>query len=246
MIEQDIINFYKSINQEFDLIKNRVRSIIGNKHWGEDGKYKEAILKNMINKFLPNNYSIGSGFIINSIRETTSQIDIFIYDNNTPTIFKEGDFVIIPASGVKAIIEVKTKIYGINGKSDNQLKNILIKFEKNTSIIKKDIDLSNVFLGIFSYEFDIDSLNIGDFDLETKSKLTLINHISLGNKYFFKKFTEDEQIKMHIYSLENLSFAYFISNLMNNLSDWRKIYHEKLLFPLNSKEIHKIFEISIN
>jgi len=48
------LDFQKSITKELDIVKNRVRSLIGNAHWGEEGRYKEAVLKTVINRFLPN------------------------------------------------------------------------------------------------------------------------------------------------------------------------------------------------
>ena len=39
-----------------NLIKNRVRNLIGNSNWAEEGRYKETILKNVIRRFLPAKY----------------------------------------------------------------------------------------------------------------------------------------------------------------------------------------------
>ena len=90
----DLINFHKSIGDELNVIRDRVRHLIGDAHWGEEGRYKEAILRNSISKFLPNQYSLGTGFVlIKDVEQAivTSQIDIIVYDNSYPTLFKEGD-----------------------------------------------------------------------------------------------------------------------------------------------------------
>ena len=47
----DAKEFQKSITEELDVVKNRIRNLIGNRHWGEEGRYKEAILKNILRKF---------------------------------------------------------------------------------------------------------------------------------------------------------------------------------------------------
>ena len=60
----DIKEFHKSTSKELDVIKNRVRNLIGNANWIEEGRYKEAILKNVIKRFLPRKYAIGTGFIV--------------------------------------------------------------------------------------------------------------------------------------------------------------------------------------
>ena len=58
--------FHKSINEELILVKDRVKNLIDidTNHHGEDGNYREAILRNVIKRFLPNNISVGTGFVV--------------------------------------------------------------------------------------------------------------------------------------------------------------------------------------
>ena len=42
--------FQESITEELNVVKNRVRNLIGSHHWGEEGRYKEAILKCAIHR----------------------------------------------------------------------------------------------------------------------------------------------------------------------------------------------------
>ena len=108
--------FQESITQELDAIKNRVRNLIGNAHWGEEGRFKEAVLKNVLRKFLPNNLSIGTGFILQAVGNNddenilSSQLDIIIYDNTLPVLFSEGDFIITTTANIRGILEVKSRI----------------------------------------------------------------------------------------------------------------------------------------
>ena len=39
------LEFQKSINRELQVVKNRVRNLIGNANWGDEGSYKEAIFR---------------------------------------------------------------------------------------------------------------------------------------------------------------------------------------------------------
>ena len=157
-IRIDPEEFQKSITKELDTIKNRVRNLIGSSHWEEEGRYKEAILRNVIKRFLPSNLSIGTGFVIkknNGDTQISKQIDIIIYDNTVPVLFSEGDFVITTYKNVKGIIEVKTKI------RNNQLEEIIQeKTETNGKLIGK-----NIFNGIFSYEYE------GDINSRKKQKV---------------------------------------------------------------------------
>jgi hypothetical protein len=85
MNQPDMDEFYESIGKEMYAKKNRVRNIIGDSHWGEEGKYKEILLKKIIQHYLPQDLSIGTGFIATKTNEsisTTSQIDLILYPNS--------------------------------------------------------------------------------------------------------------------------------------------------------------------
>lgn len=64
---------------------------------------------NYLKKILPSNVTVGTGFVKNG-EETTNQIDLIIYDNSVPTLFSEGDFVVVLPESVYGIIEVKSKL----------------------------------------------------------------------------------------------------------------------------------------
>lgn len=244
MVEQDIKKYFESVSKELKSVKDRVRNIIGSKHWGEDGRFKEAILRNVISKFLPPTYSIGTGFIINANKELTSQIDIIIYDSSSPLLFSEGDFVIALAHTVRGIIEVKTRV-----KSTKDLKKIIIKCEKNGNVISSA--LTNhipLFNGIFSYgcslKFQKLKESLEEYYFERGiSDIRKVNNISLGADKFLHFWTNKPRV-IAGYELKNLSFAYFISNLLMTI-DSNKITqeHNPLFFPLVSKEPFLKFQI---
>ena len=60
-------------------------------------------------KKLPKFASCGTGFVVGINEQISTQIDIIIYQNELPLLFKKGDFVIVPQEAVLGIIEVKTK-----------------------------------------------------------------------------------------------------------------------------------------
>ncbi|MRG88149.1 hypothetical protein [Salinibacillus xinjiangensis] len=41
----DLVEFQKTISKELYTIKDRVKNLIGDAHWGEEGRYKESVLK---------------------------------------------------------------------------------------------------------------------------------------------------------------------------------------------------------
>ena len=55
-----LIDYHRITSSELLALTKKVRSLIT--HWGEDGRYKEAVLKNVIGRFLPEKYSMATGF----------------------------------------------------------------------------------------------------------------------------------------------------------------------------------------
>lgn len=238
-------DFQKSITDELTVVRNRVRNIIGNRNWGDEGRYKEAIFKNIIRRFLPSYLSVKTGFIVNSTNpdklQITRQIDIIIYENTKPIIFSEGEFGIIPSSCVKGIVEVKTKI------SNSKLEAIINTSKSNGKIVGE-----SVFNGIMSYEYD-DSIRNNNIDNYLKSSCGYVNHISLGKNIFIKYWNKasgmSKKYRENIYSiyeLRCLSFSYFISNLITMICKEADTDNWWLRFPVEgTKELHKIRQVSV-
>lgn len=118
-IKQDFKAYGESITQELNSTKNKIRNLIGDKHWQTDGEHKEEILRNVLRTHLPEIVRVGKGFvcfppsITNFVsRKFTSshQIDILITSKESPALYKERDLVLVTADAAKAIIEVKTKL----------------------------------------------------------------------------------------------------------------------------------------
>lgn len=239
---------------ELDIVKNRVRNIIGSSHWGEDGRYKEAILIKTIRNYLPSNVSIGTGFIVaqkylGSKIEVSHQMDVLIYDNSIPVIFKEGDFVIITDDAIKGVIEVKTKVINSNGQ-DYSIAKVLEKFDKLRTFDKfQNMGLPNrPFVGLFSFDYE-ENYNNSNVDNALSSSDGLVNHISLGPNYFIRYWDNTLNLdpsppingRCYIkYNLGNLSFSYFISNLIHIVCTNDPENRHWFSFPIiGTKEIHR-------
>jgi len=260
-------DFQKSINQELSVIKDRVRQLIGSAHWGEDGRFKEAVLRNIINRFLPKNFSLGTGFIVYE-NTVSKQQDIIIYDNRYPVFFAEGDFVIVHPNSVRGIIEVKTSI--------TKLEDVIKHLECTRSVFKstifyrlaeevKEIKMENIFVGVFCYDCN--------FNLTRNSKLPKtvrealrsstgwVNYLALGPNLFIRKWSKSDANLSDIpniqsdfynaYKLNNLAFSYFISNLIFDLITWNQDSLEAwenswFLFPIEGgKEQRRLETIPI-
>jgi hypothetical protein len=97
----------------------------GAAHRGEDGRYVEALLRNYLQKYLPKDLEVLTGFILrpavktgkntrnrmNEIDQHSSQLDIIVCDTGTYPVFQRmGETVIVPPEAVIAVLSVKKKL----------------------------------------------------------------------------------------------------------------------------------------
>lgn len=235
--------FQISITNELKVVQNRVRYLIGSANWGEEGRFKEAALSSVIRRFLPNNMSLGTGFIINNENDEikiSTQIDIIIYDNTYPVLFKEGDFIITTPENIKGIIEVKTKL------KSTDISEVVSKATKNGNITNQKI-----FNGIFVYNKGNVKIERENINSNLKSALKeskgTVNHLCLGENIFIKFWenlnTRNNYSDGHYstYKIKNISFSYFISNLLEHISKDQMTDRGWFLYPIKEgKEEHKI------
>lgn len=262
----DYLEYQKSIASEFKAYERRVRNLIDDANWAEEGRYKEIILSNYLKRILPKNVSVGTGFV-RSGNSITKQIDIIIYDNSYPLLFSSGDFIVACGESVLGYIEVKTRIY------PSEIDGYINKACFNEKVIRDNVrNPKFIFNGLFSYncqssiESYYEKLENVDYlkEIDNSYKYS-VNHICLGGNYFIKLWGDrlarnrkSEQPRYSIYEMTNrnsgLAFAYFFSNLLediyianNNFIQGIPIELAKLLYPITEgKESIKIKDIIIN
>jgi len=235
-------DYHVSINNEFVNLRDRVRNLV--KNWSEDGRHKEAIFKNIINRYLPDNFSIGTGFIVTQDTteniHQTRQIDVIIYDNHFPVLFKEGDFIITTPDGVFGIVEIKTKLVR------SKLSEIIDTCNENAKLISEN-GISNFFNGLFFFEEgDPVDERVELIITEAKNKHPIsqrgdyiLNHIAFGENNFIKYFKKNGIDVYSNYNLVNLAYSFFIMNIISELVWLGETPHNRLWF-VEDKELHKI------
>ena len=117
-IEKFVVD-YKNLSRQIFL--NEEGKLI---HPGEFGTYRETIIKKLVEPFLPTRLAIGSGFIITSNDNISTQCDIIIYDKENTPIIETDEQRFFPIECVAGVIEVKSKL------TKTQLKEALIKLTK--------------------------------------------------------------------------------------------------------------------
>lgn len=93
-------------------------------HAGEFGTYREKIIKELLEPFLPSRLSVGSGFIITCKGNISTQCDLIIYDKFTTPIIENSEQRFFPVECVVGVIEAKSVL------TKYQLKQALIKLSK--------------------------------------------------------------------------------------------------------------------
>lgn len=78
-------------------------------HKAEKGRVVEGIVKSAIRAILPGKFSIGTGFVVTSSGQVSTQLDLVIYDgfSNAPVLL-EGGTGLFPVEIVYGVVEVKS------------------------------------------------------------------------------------------------------------------------------------------
>ena len=250
----NIIEFHKITTKELKAVQDRIECLVPN--WLDVGMYREAVLRGIIRNFLPKNFDVASGYVARQTNNRGShivspQIDIIIYNNNFPVLFKTEELVIVTADSVGAIIEVKS-----NDKSET-LADTLKKSNKIGQFIfngkrEKSIPLFN---GIFYYTLkgktDIHLKNCLAKDFLRDSKKNrpnkyIVDHIAFGEDKFYKFWKKEsitENSRNYLYKMPELSFSFFISNLISYIQPDSVANNSFLWFPTdkNFKERSRIW-----
>ncbi|MFN9176144.1 MAG: DUF6602 domain-containing protein [Synechocystis sp.] len=249
----DVSNYFDSLSLEIKALKNRVRYLIGTRHFLTDGEWKESILRTILRRHLPSTVEVGRGFIVKP-NGPSKQIDVLIYDTSKPILYQDGDLVMITPDSVKGIIEVKTKINCIS-----ELSGIINNLADNTEFINDDsfdeINEDNVFVGLFSYDSDLRETHSEQILDKIKSsskgdKKRVISHLCLGSSLFVRFWStspssEPDYDKWHSYWLHSKAPGYFVNNVVDATAKDSVRVNQNVWFPTTGKETKKLGEINL-
>ncbi len=102
----DIQKLFSALDEEMRLkLSSKIDQIT---HPTARGDESELNWIGLLRAYLPERYSVDSGFVVDHEGNLSEQIDIIIYDRHfTPFIFRGENTVFIPAEGVYGVLEVK-------------------------------------------------------------------------------------------------------------------------------------------
>lgn len=233
-------DYFRSLSDECETLKNRVRLLINHSHWPTDGEWKESVLRSMIRRSAPQSVTVGRGFVVNHER-CSNQIDVLLYDNTFPILYKDGDLVFVTPSSCRAIIEVKT------GVSVQQFQAATVKLADDAEFVRSSAVGYPLFVGLFAYELNgnggrslLESLQT----VAAGNEYRIVDHAALGPSKFIKYWSSPPSgdpgryLKWHLYNLERMASGYFIHNLLANVCRDPMARREDAWFPQESKEVH--------
>ena len=111
MVRPERYRYLASIAQELNSQANRVRDLIGDKHWFSDGHHKEQLLGTVLQRHLPSGVVLSRGFVIDPIDPAgcSKEQDILIIDAyQEAPVFHQGELAICFPANIIASISVKT------------------------------------------------------------------------------------------------------------------------------------------
>lgn len=228
--------FHKSISTEFSGTMDRVQHLIGDAHWPSVGPYRENLLKKILQNRMPGSY-ITSGFVVLDT-EVTRQIDIMIVDRSYPLLLDDCGITIVEPQAVKAIIEVKTKLHHRRQSAD-----ALEFLADNIERIRRYN--ADCVAGLFSFkrsdmESCLDSILQGS---ARDDRNRVVDLIACGPDYFYRFWEAGSSLRLrggctevvedswHKYRIDDLAYAYFLSNVILNCCG-NESNSEHLYYPI--------------
>jgi hypothetical protein len=223
MAAPDFTSFHQSISEELYAVKDRIRNLV-KQHWPTDGEHKELALKNVLSKHLPKSAIVGRGFIVTK-DECSTQVDVLIVDSKKPTLFHEGDLMIVTPDAVLAVIEVKTSFSSLS-----KISKALTKLCEIDKLCKQGRN-GSVWTGLFVFEYS------GQKEYKLRNALKKIgsahsatgcqiNCVAFGHNLFWRFWGNGSVVKSrvngavwHAYEIESVAPSYFIGNLIDHISE---------------------------
>lgn len=242
----NLTRYMQSLTQELMSTKHRVRDFIDDAHWLTDGEWKESVLRQALRRNLPNTVQVGRGFVICN-DGPSKQIDVLIYRNDCPVLFKDGDLVFLSPDAVLGIVEVKSDL------DNTQARSAIDKLADQVRVIRCN-GRHKIFSGLFSYASSASDRALLEAvkSAARHDSNVALSFASLGENSFLRFWTEDPiqpntpTRKWHTYRMPLLAPGYFLHNIIDKSSPVSVQNNQHLWFPEDSKESQKTDEEKLN
>lgn len=239
--QPDFTAFHRSVSEELYSVKDRIRNLV--RHWATDGEAKEVALRSVLRRHLPESVIVGRGFVVTAETSST-QIDILIVDATKPTLFKDGDLLIVTPDAVRGVIEVKTEL-----RTRPLVAEALAKLSEIEDLCRAATGRDQVWTGLFIFNGgnDIEPRLLGGLADAYSQTRRRVNCISAGKDKFVRYWDRGADVHSsergpvwHAYSLPDVAPSYFIGNLIDSIGSVDNSTAGFAWFPmLEGKEPHR-------
>ena len=211
-------DYFRSLSAELDIQADRVRSLLGDRHWVSDGGHKEAILRGFLEKHLPSGTLVSRGFLVNPLSaiECSREQDVVILDTLVAApLFDYGGLVVASCEQALACISVKTS-FGRPEFTDS--------LQTCLSVPKTTLGGETLFC---SYHYDCDhdtslpslAAKVADWLKQEANRVSMVVRVSPRTFFLFDASTEPHSL--HLYATTGGSTAFFLARLVNHIASLR-------------------------
>lgn len=113
MVQPNRERYLRSLADELSAQSQRVRDLIGDRHWLTDGTHKEFLLAEIIRRHVPGSHLVAKGFVISPLESDicSREQDILVVDiSSEAPVFNQGGVIVTFPSALRAVISVKTTL----------------------------------------------------------------------------------------------------------------------------------------
>lgn len=250
----DVQAYFRSLTDEFEAVKHRVRNFIEAAHWQTDGEWKESVLRAALRRHLPSTVAVGRGFIVAPER-CSRQIDVLLYDSGAPMLYREGDLAFVTPDAVRGIIEVKATARPGN------LAEALAKLADNWALASTkpaNTYRPRPFAGLFAYDVEnrvgsvervLDALQ----EAAGAEPDRAVPHVALGRSNLAQFWVKDPHVfialnnywQWHLYDTPDSAFGHFLSTVVRSAAETSVEENRGMWFPAESKELQCVARRSL-
>lgn len=244
----DYLAFHKSVSEELYSVKDRIRNLVA--HWPTDGEAKEVALRSVLRRHLPQSVIVGRGFIVTAEASST-QVDVLVVDASRPTLFKDGDLLIVTPDAVRGVIEVKTEL-----RNQGEISEALTKLATIEEMCRDSTGLDRVWTGLFAFQGSraITPRLLEGLRQAHRATARHVNCISCGKDIFVRFWARGRDVESpvrgavwHAYELRGVAPSYFVGNLIDSIGSVDNSTASFAWFPLvGGKEGHLTDYMPVN
>ena len=104
-----VVDLFQAKQDEMEAALTANRRVMP--HEGEKGAAAELRWREMLGQYLPNRYSVQTGFVVDHRGTVSRQVDVIIHDAQySPFLFRAGTSCFVPAESVYAVFDAKQEV----------------------------------------------------------------------------------------------------------------------------------------